>query len=446
MIKKDKNIFDKCLGLVLLSGKVEQSNFLHLLDPKWFNSSFHSDVYNAMIDLVGNEYIDIINITQHLRSENKLKDGYLYKIADLSNDVYASDLMNSKGVLNECYYIYSVREVAVMVQNINKELLSASPNSSTILKEIDRGKEVLIMDHTTKDEGNKSSIDKVLEQHKNAKLGISVGLELGWNGLKRYIVLESDDVMVVGGRPAMGKTAWAISLIRNVVFNQGKSMIFFSLEMSKERIVRRILSLMLNIDSNKIKFGECSDLEISKINELKEDPIWKKLHILDGSHSVKHIQSEVLKLTGSSEIDVIVIDYLQKIMPEKNDNRYQEVTKISNGIKRLVMSVRVPCIALAQLSRDSAKSGKRPSLPDLKESGEIEQDASIVAFLHRPEYYGQMTDNTGASTEGLGEFITAKNRDGAIGISDMKIDLATSNWSDYDKDDNNFPISQFDEF
>ena len=151
-----------------------------------------------------------------------------------------------------------------------------------------------------------------------------------------------------------------------------------------------------------------------------------------------------MKINGYEDIELIVIDYLQKILPEKNDNRYQEVTKISNNVKRLVMSQRIPCIALAQLNRDSARSGKRPSLPDLKESGEIEQDASIVAFLHRPEYYGETMDENGNSMEGIGEFITAKNRDGQIGIVEMQVDLPTSRWSDYIRNDHVNP--QIEEF
>lgn len=435
----EKNVYTKVLGLILSSGKKDQNKLLYQIDPTWFNIRFHKDVYESMISIAETEHINILNIVSWLRDKNRLHDEYAYKISMLQNEVGTIELLNPNVLFNECYYYHSVRQVSLMVSNVNKELLTANPNSQIILKEIDKAKDILTLDNKSYEMDNKVSIEKVLDQHEKARMGLSIGIELGWNNLKRYIVLEDDDVMIVGGRPAMGKTAWAVSLIRNIVFEQGKSLIFFSLEMSKERIIRRIISLILNIDSNKIKFGECSVSDISRITQLKNDPIWLKLHILDGSQSVNDIQREVLKISGSEKIDLIVVDYLQKIMSEKNDSRYQEVTKISNGIKRLVMSVRIPIIALAQLSRDVARSGKRPSLPDLKESGEIEQDASIVGFLHRPEYYGEMTDENGNSTEGLGEFITAKNRDGMIGIAKMQIDLATSDWSEYiENPENNF--------
>jgi replicative DNA helicase len=430
-MKIEKNVFSKVLGLVLSAGKNDQNKLLYQIDPNWFNIRFHKDCYDAMLKVSETEHIDILNLVQWLRDNNRLHDEYAYKISTLQNEVGTVELLNPNAIFNDCYYFYSVRQINLMVQNVNNELLKDSPNSQIILKEIERGKEVLTLDHNSYEEDNKLSIQKVLDLHEKAKNGLSIGVDLGWDNVKRYINLEDDDVMICGGRPAMGKTAWAISLIRNIVFDQEKSLIFFSLEMSKERIMRRIISLILDIDSNKIKFGECSPSEINKINKLKSDKRWDKLHILDGSHSVNDIQREVLKISGSEKIDLIVVDYLQKILAEKNDSRYQEVTKISNGIKRLVMSVRIPIIALAQLNRDVARSGKRPSLPDLKESGEIEQDASIVTFLHRPEYYGEMTDENGTSTQGLGEFIIAKNRDGMIGIEKMDVNLSTSNWSEY---------------
>ena len=440
-----ENIFDRCLGVILSATGKQQKTILSNVDKQWFNSKFHRDVLNAITEISNDgTHVDILNLTQWLRDNDKLGKDYVYRIAGLQNEVGMVDLMNVNGVLNECYYVYSVRQISLVIQNVNTELMTHAPSSQKILKELNRGQEILTLDASGQRESNKTTIESVLDKHEKAKMGISIGLELGWKNLKQYIVLENDDVMVVGGRPAMGKTAWAISLIKNVVFDQSKPMIFFSLEMSKDRIIRRLIALMLDIDSNKIKFGHCNAVEISRINELKEDPIWSKLHILDGSHSVKDIQREVLKINGYEDIELIVIDYLQKILPEKNDNRYQEVTKISNNVKRLVMSQRIPCIALAQLNRDSARSGKRPSLPDLKESGEIEQDASIVAFLHRPEYYGETMDENGNSMEGIGEFITAKNRDGQIGIVEMQVDLPTSRWSDYIRQDHVNP--QIEEF
>ena len=441
-----RNIFKKCLGLILSAKHKEQKQLIYSVDPEWFETQFLKTCYDGIKDIVINERADILNLVQWMREKNVIQKDWIVEIAGLPNEVGVTDLMNVNAILNECYYVYSTRQISLVVANVNTELMAHAPNSQTILKYLQSGIDVLTVDNNTKETSNSESIDKVLDYHEKARMGISVGIDLGWNNLKKYIVLEEDDVMIVGGRPAMGKTAWAISLIRNIVFQQDKRMIFFSLEMSKERIIRRLISLILDIDSNRIKYGELTHYEIERIHELKKDPLWSKIHILDGSHSVYDLQREVLNINSRHDVDVFVIDYLQKILPEKSDSRYQEVTKISNNVKRLVMSQRIPCIALAQLNRDVARSGKRPSLPDLKESGEIEQDASIVCFLHRPEYYGNDIDEDGNSLEGIGEFITAKNRDGANGIVEMKVDLKTSNWADFNREDQIFNTPEIEEF
>tara|TARA_B110000908_G_C10237223_1_gene444044 strand:+ start:904 stop:2235 length:1332 start_codon:yes stop_codon:yes gene_type:complete len=439
------NIFDRCLGLILTSK--DQSLLLAEMNPDWFSTKKTKAIFDALKHIVSTgELADILNIVQWLRKHERLNDCSAYDITKLTSDIPMTDYMNPSGVLNECHYTYSVRECHLVVQNCNKELTSINPSSQNVLNFFQKGIDILSDVNKPLNATNEDSINKVLDQHNNAKNGISIGLDLGWKTLQRYVVLEDDDVMVVGGRPAMGKTAWAISLIRNLVFDQKKNVIFFSLEMSKERIIRRLISLILNIDSNKIKFGECNDLELSHIETLKSHSLWNNLSLFDGSHKVSDIQSEVMRLSATKKIDVMIIDYLQKIIPEKSDSRYHEVTRISNDVKRLVMASRIPCIALAQLNRDVGRSGKRPSLPDLKESGEIEQDASIVSFLHRPEYYGDETDDNGNSMINIGEFITAKNRDGEIGITEMKVNLATSSWADYNREipqyssdhDNNF--------
>jgi replicative DNA helicase len=128
-------------------------------------------------------------------------------------------------------------------------------------------------------------------------------------------------------------------------------------------------------------------------------------------------------------VDAVILDYLQKIQPKTTRSRYEAVTEISNGLKLICQNMKIPVIALAQLSRDSAKIGKRPSLPDLKESGEIEQDASIVAFLHRPEYYGETETYNGNDARDVCEFIIAKNREGQLDLIEFRIDLKTSKFT-----------------
>ena len=426
------NIFDKAFGIALNLNQNQQPEFINGMEPEWFESNFHRNVYKAMAVIceAGN-IADIVNITAWLRENNRLEKDTIYRLSLLLSGVEFHETLNKEGVINECYYKYSIRNVFLMLKNINSEMQSPDPRSNYILDEVTKVKDLLATNKGVKEATNLDSINEVLFKHNQAKLGIPIGLELGWRALRGGVILEKDDVMVVGGRPAMGKTAWAISLIRNLCFNENKVVIFYSLEMAHDRIVRRIISNITGINSNHIKYGQCSDKEVRQIENLKDSKEWSNLIIFDGSHSTKDIESKLQTVKGrGQEVDLFMVDYLQKIMPSKSDNRYQEVTKISNDIKRIVMAHRVPCIALAQLSRDVGRSGKRPSLPDLKESGEIEQDASIVSFLHRPEYYGETSDDEGNNVEGLGEFIVAKNRDGSIGINQMEVRLETSEWND----------------
>ena len=425
------NIFDKALGIVLNINHNEQSEFINLLEADWFESNFHKNIFQAITEISNNGYwIDILNLTEWLRENNCIEKDTIFKVSSLASNIDFQETLNKEGILNECWYKYSVRKVYLMMQNINNEMQKVNPRSNYVLKEVTGIKDLLSVNKAVKEVTNLDSIEQVLYKHNQAKLGIPLGLELGWNVIKGDIILESDDVMVVGGRPAMGKTAWGISLIRNLCFNEDKVVVFYSLEMAHDRIVRRIISNITGINSNHIKYGKCSDAELHQIEDLKNDKCWENLVIFDGSHTTKDIETKLQTVKNKKEIDVFMVDYLQKIMPNKAESRYHEVTKISNDIKRIVMSHRVPCIALAQLSRDVGRSGKRPSLPDLKESGEIEQDASIVTFLHRPEYYGETADEEGNNMEGVGEFIIAKNRDGGIGISQMNVKLETSEWND----------------
>jgi replicative DNA helicase len=426
------NIFDKAFGIVLNLNQSQQSEFINSLEPDWFQSNFHKNIYQSIIEISENgDLCDLINITSWLRENNRLEKDTIYKVSMLQSSVEFQETLNKEGILNECYYKYSIRNVSLMLQNINSEMQSADPRSNFILDEVTKVKDLLGINKSIKEVTNLDSIEEVLFKHNQAKLGIPLGLELGWKVLKGNLILEKDDVMVVGGRPAMGKTAWAISLIRNLCFNENKVVVFYSLEMAHDRIIRRMISNITGIDSNNIKYGKCSDSELRQINDLKKSKYWDNLVIFDGSHTTKDIEAKLQTVKNKNkEVDLFMIDYLQKIMPSKSENRYQEVTKISNDVKRIVMAHRIPCIALAQLSRDVGRSGKRPSLPDLKESGEIEQDASIVSFLHRPEYYGELVDEEGNDMQGFGEFIIAKNRDGGIGINQMEVRLETSEWND----------------
>ena len=436
-----QNNIEKLFGSILIHNNDIARDLFSKINPDWMQLKIHKDLYSSMNELyTSNIEIDLLTTTQKLRELKIFKSEYILAISKFSNNL---GYFNATSILNSCDYEYRVRQMQILSRDFSNEVNGDQMSIDTCIEIGEKIKNQLIFNDQQQNESNEDIINDVVERHNRAKNGDPLGLELGWRCTKGKIILEEIDVMIVGGRPAMGKTAWMISAVKQIAFDQNKSVAVMSLEMSKAQIMRRMLANLTGIDSNKIKLGECTDNEISEIYACQNLPEWKNIMIFDGSMSVMDITRNVTEMKNNTGCDVYLVDYLQKIIPSKSDNRYQEVTRISNDIKRLTMALKIPCIALAQLSRDSARTGKRPSLPDLKESGEIEQDASIVAFLHRPEYYGENHDENGDSTENKGEFLIAKNREGVTGIIEMNVDLKTSGWNDTETNWNNTPAPEY---
>jgi len=421
------NIETLFASILIHNNEIARDTFARV-KPEWMKLQIHKDWHQAMNELYKeNSAIDMLTMTQKMRELKTLKHEYIIEMSKISNDF---GYVNTESILNACDYEHRVRQMQIISRDLSIEVNGNQMSVDTCIEFGEKIKNTLLFETSNDQQTNKEIIFEVVERHNKAKNGEPLGLELGWSCTRGKIILEEIDVMVVGGRPAMGKTAWMVSAIKKMAFDQNKKVAVMSLEMSKQQIMRRLLAHMTGIDSNKIKLGECTDAEIAKIYSVQNLDEWKNVVIYDGSMTVMDITKNVTQMKNDVGCDVYLVDYLQKIIPSKSENRYQEVTKISNEIKRLTMAMKIPCIALAQLSRDSARTGKRPTLPDLKESGEIEQDASIVAFLHRPEYYGETHNDDGDTLEGKGEFLIGKNREGITGIVEMDVDLKTSGWND----------------
>lgn len=423
-----KSNIDKLFGSILIHNNEIARDTFARVKPEWMTLTIQKDWYKAMSELYNeNSAIDMLTVVEKMRELKIFKHEYVIELSTCTNEF---GYVNTESILNACDYEHRVRQMQILSRDLSVEVNGNQMSVDTCIEIGEKIKNTLLFETSNDHQTNEEIIFEVVERHNKAKNGDPLGLELGWSCTRGKVILEEIDVMVVGGRPAMGKTAWMVSAIKKMAFDQNKKVAVMSLEMSKQQIMRRLLAKLTGIDSNKIKLGECTDAEIAKIYSVQNLDEWKNVVIYDGSMTVMDITKNVTEMKNDVGCDVYIVDYLQKIIPSKNDNRYQEVTKISNDIKRLTMAMKIPCIALAQLSRDSARTGKRPTLPDLKESGEIEQDASIVAFLHRPEYYGEMNDENGESTQNKGEFLIAKNREGITGILEMDVDLKTSSWND----------------
>jgi replicative DNA helicase len=416
-------------GLIMLSKFDEARDLFSKINPEWNNTEFFERLYKAFDYILGTgKIVDPIEILNFYRSQGWFNKTLPIEISKIVSSVPAGSQIYLNSILGEIDYTYQLSRARFTAAKINE--LIESDNFS-----IDRFTELLEKSKPKQTESkriasNTDLIFDVIKDHDNAKAGIIPGIEIGLRTFNKEIVLEPVDVMVIGARPAMGKTAFSVTLAVNMALRNNLKVAFFSLEMSNKQIMRRIVSNIAAIDSNRIKFGECSATELKKINQVQELDELDNIKIFEGSHSIKDITSIVSELKRTSGVDVIIIDYLQKIIPRSKGSRYEQVTEVSNGVKMIAQNMHVPVIALAQLSRNGAQIGKLPTLTDLKESGEIEQDASIVTFLHRPEYYGEEITSNGNNAAGICEVLIAKNREGSVGKYELGTDLSLSKFYD----------------
>jgi replicative DNA helicase len=422
-----KHAIEMIIGLIMFQKKNEQIATFNRIKTQWLKTPFQKHVHKAIDQLIQqNENIDQLTLLKQFRSNGWMDKSTTKQISALTIDVHS---INVPVYLNSLFMQCVEEEVferAVQIRNqIDNFIETQTLTFEKFHDIIESGRNIEVND--PKEKTNVDAIFDVLNDHESAKRNEMKGISIGYNQLKEMIVLEDVDLLVIGARPAMGKTAFAVSTVMNLI-KEGKKVAFFALEMSTKQMMRRMIANVTSLDSNMLKFGRCTESQIKKVFQVQTEQFWSNLHLYEGTHTIKDIAVKVSDLQMKDQVDIVFIDYLQKIKPINGRSRYEQVTEISNGIKLLCQNLKVPCVALAQLSRSVTERGgdKRPVLSDLKESGEIEQDASIVSFLHRPEYYGQDETFNGQSSENKCEFIVAKNREGEIGIVEFDVNLSIS--------------------
>jgi replicative DNA helicase len=399
-------------------GKVKQ---------EWFKETSEQTIYTCIQDLiVENKEVNLLTVTSKLLQENNRQ--YVVYASDCISLVTSNSMLYNYDALIEIIKLEYLNRGVVETHNQLVSLVSTEIDLNKYIEILEKGivqfnAEMLITEDSTMD-----VVMNVLSRHEKAKKGELGGIVLGYPKIDNDILLEPVDLMVIGARPAMGKTSFGVSLTTQLAFHENKKVVFFNLEMSNAQLMRRIIANLTGIDSNKIKNGYCTNDELNRIHTAVSMPQMKNITLIEGSHNIQQIKMKLTKLKYANSVDIFIVDYLQKITPTKNKSRYEQVTEVSNGLKYICQNMKIPCIAFAQLGRDAGKHGNRPILPDLRESGEIEQDASIVAFLHRPEYYGKDFDDAGNSMKNFAEFIVAKNREGDTPIVEFNLDLQTSKW------------------
>lgn len=412
-------------GIIMLSNNAEGRQIFNKINPEWNLTPFYQRLYESFDSILSTgSVVDPIQILNYFRDKGWNDKKLALQISSLTQNVNIGSQIYLTSILNEVEFAFQIHKAKQISSKISDLIESDNFTQDKYNAILEAGQ--IRSGAGVKEESNIETIFQVVEDHIQAKAGVLPGITLPWSCLAKEVILEPVDVMVVGARPAMGKTAFAVSLAVNLAFQKHLHVVIFSLEMSKKQIVRRIVSNLTSIDSNRIKYGECNEREISQIYEVQEQDGLNYIHIFEGSHSIKDITQKLSELKMEEKADLVIIDYLQKIIPRSKGSRYEQVTEVSNGVKMIAQNMKIPTVALAQLSRSGAMVGKLPTLTDLKESGEIEQDASVVAFLHRPEYYGEELTSNGTSAENICEFLIAKNREGSVGKYELGVNLALS--------------------
>lgn len=408
------------LGILLLKSE-NMNTAVELIRAEDFYNPSHVKIYSAMLNLYNkNAPIDLLTITEELRRIGDLEEvGGVSYIATLSEQVVVT--------LNIEYYLQIVKDKSTLRKIIEAGTSSVdlafedSEEVSTVVEYTEKSIFDITQDVHTQ---GLTSIKEVLlesfsEMEKRANNPSSLtGITTGFIDLDRKLSgLQKSDLVLLAARPSMGKTALMVNLAVNAALKEGAQVAIFSLEMSKDQLTRRMMSSMAHVDLQKVISANLEADEWSKVLEGVNVLDQLNIHIDDTAGiSPLELKAKARRLKAQQDLDLIVIDYLQLMeLKGKTENRTQEISAISRALKGIAKELEVPVVALSQLSRATELRGdKRPILSDLRESGAIEQDADVVLFLYRDEYYNEDTDK-----RNVGEVIIAKHRNGPTGVVEL---------------------------
>lgn len=398
-----------------------------ILKPESFYKEAHVMIFQSIKDLFGRaEPIDILTVTSDLRKKGLLDVvGGAYYITSLTNRVASAANIEYHARIVAQKFIQ--RELIRISTEIQRESFEEASDAFELLDSAERKLFEVSQGNIKKDYKQMNAVVKEaireIEALKDKEGGLT-GIPSGFTRLDRITSgFQRSDLVILAARPGMGKTAMVLSVARNasLLAEKPRAIAIFSLEMSSRQLVTRMISGESEISGEKLKKGNLADHEWAqlhaKVARLSEAPIF-----IDDTPalSIFELRSKCRRLKEQNNIEMIIIDYLQLMRGDdannKNGNREQEVSYISRSLKALAKELDVPVIALAQLSRASEKRGAAaiPMLSDLRESGSIEQDADMVMFIYRPEYYKITEFEDGSSTHGVAELHIAKHRNGSL--------------------------------
>ncbi|WP_297521706.1 replicative DNA helicase [uncultured Clostridium sp.] len=381
-----------------------------------FYRESHKIVFKGIVEMFQkDDAVDQVTLIEYLKSNDMLeKAGGITYIAEMEAGVLSTENIGE--------YITIVADKAVLRRLIkaSTEIISSCYNEQgDVMKVVDSAEKRIFDISETKNSGDFESISSVLERgfeeierlYKNK--GQTTGVGSGFNDLdSKTSGFQSGEMILIAARPSMGKTTFALNIAEHAALKEGKSVVIFSLEMSKEQLAYKLLCSQASVDMLSLRTGQLEDKDWENIARAAGPLSSAKIYIDDTAGvSIMEMRSKCRKLKAEHGVDLILIDYLQLMSGSGEESRQQEVSEISRNIKAIAKEMKCPVIALSQLSRaPEQRADHRPMLSDLRESGSIEQDADLVMFLYRDEYYNKETDE-----KNIAECIVSKQRNGPVG-------------------------------
>lgn len=425
------------LGAMLIEREAI-SKVAEFLRAEDFYREAHRLIFNAMMELFNkNEAVDMITVIEYLRKNDKLEEaGGIAYVTSLANSVPTA--------ANVLYHARIVEEKSLLRHLINTATHIATmgyEGSEEVAHIMDSAEKMILEVSARKAGGDFTPIKSIIFDAFNkieqlyASKGNITGTPTGFKDLDKLTSgLQPSDLILIAARPSMGKTAFVLNITQNIGIREKKAVAFFSLEMSKEQLVQRMLCAEAAIDAQRLRIGELEPNDWTKLvagaDKLAAAPIF-----IDDTPgiTVMEMRSKARRLKVEHDLKVIIIDYLQLMQGSGSsrggENRQQEISEISRSLKALARELNVPVIALSQLSRSvESRQVKKPMLSDLRESGSLEQDADIVAFLYRDDYYNPDSDK-----KNITEVIVAKHRNGPVDTVQLFFHKQFTKFSDLSK-------------
>lgn len=431
------------LGALML----DRDAFSYVMDhlkPEVFYLDAHRLIYEAMMRLFqGGHPVDILTVSEELKKMGKLDlAGGSYYLVQLTQKVTSAANIEFHARILEQKYMQRevIRTSTLAIRDAYEDtvdvfdLLDMAENN---LFQIAQNSLSRPYEHIGLLAGRTEKMIELISQREDGLTGVPSGftqidrLTNGW---------QSSDLIVLGARPSMGKTAFTLALARNAAMDFKKGVAIFSLEMASEQLVQRVISMESGLSSSVLRHGKLKEYEWTQLHKTVEKLSEIPIYIDDTAGiNIYELRAKARRLKKQYNIELIIIDYLQLMTASsdsRNSNREQDISNISRSLKSLAKELKVPVVVISQLSREVEKRGgyKKPVLSDLRESGAIEQDADLVLFLYRYDYYGFKKDEQGYDTDNITEVIIAKHRNGPLDTIRLRFMKEYGRFQDVDDD------------